>query len=70
MSRLRSRINVMEELKYCILPVEIVFGLNLVSRYCSEFQIFVIYFCTYVISLFLCNVNITNVFMYSFVPVP
>jgi hypothetical protein len=31
----------MEQLKYCILSNEVVFGLNLVSKHCSEFLAFV-----------------------------
>jgi hypothetical protein len=41
MLRIQSHIKVMGKLKYCIFSVYIVFGLNLISKHCSEFPEFI-----------------------------
>jgi hypothetical protein len=40
-SRFHSHVIVVGQLKYCTLSSETVFGLNLVSKHCSEFADFV-----------------------------
>jgi hypothetical protein len=56
MSRFHSYIKVVGQLKYYILPIEIVSALHMVPKHCSEFSKFVnTYFRSYVLSLLVWN---------------